>query len=88
MRVYVVSFEPTAPEQGGVGGFDWSAHRAPAEELYQRMITSDDGRESTWTLWAHDTETEDPELITEELDALWAEGWPPNSSQVLASVER
>lgn len=84
MRVYVVSFEPTDPEQGGVGGFDWLEYRADAEALYQSVVASDEGQESIWTLWSHDTEETDPVAITEELDTLWAEGWPPSDAQVLA----
>lgn len=84
-KVWVVSFEPD-PEAGGVGGFDWGPAATEAHALFEKSVAEADPG-LTIALWVHETDL-DPatqrDEITEEIDDLWAEGWPPNGAEVIA----
>jgi hypothetical protein len=79
--VYVVSFEPD-PEFGGVGGFYWFPRKDSAENALKKADGSQPG--DTWKLWPYTTSEVIDENVTEEIDSLWSEGWPPPGTEVIA----
>lgn len=81
MNIWVVSLE----KGDEYGGLVWFPKQASAREYFHAEMRGLEPGEHL-ALWWHKTEQVDGQAITDEVDALWLDTWPPSNDQLILSA--